>query len=132
MILVGARVIDEARSATVLTIFHPLSSAKQAGIAARKFKRMYRVAGLIGKSVSRRAWCRDHMHLQTPPLPASTSRADMLRLNRSEVHTSALQSLMRISYAVLCLNKTTIRATTSTSLRIIIDTLLKRAHVTSK
>src|SRR3546814_16628714 len=51
-------------------------------LAARKFKRMYRVAGLIGKSVSRRAWCRDHMHLQKPPLPASTSRADMLRLNR--------------------------------------------------
>src|SRR3546814_5500606 len=122
---------------------------------------MYRVAGLIGKSVSRRAWCRDHMHLQTPPLPASTSRADMLRLNRetavlplacqsgirlsshlrarpgalgqgvpaagagdenacrrrcavparqrlrrSEEHTSELQSLMRISYAVLCLKKT--------------------------
>src|SRR3546814_10290296 len=99
---------------------------------------MYRVAGLIGKSVSRRAWCRDHMHLQTPPLPASTSRADMLRLNRetavlllacqsgirlssrlenkpsstlkvsasrSEEHTSELQSLMRISYAVFCLKK---------------------------
>src|SRR3546814_9185098 len=87
-------------------------------LAARKFKRMYRVAGLIGKSVSRRAWCRDHMHLQTPPLPASTSRTDMLRLNReaavlllacqsgirlssrlenkrSEEHTSELQSLMR-------------------------------------
>src|SRR3546814_373334 len=98
MILVGARVIDEARSATVLTIFHPLSSAKQAGIAARKFKRMYRVAGLIGKSVSRRAWCRDHMHLQTPPLPASTSRADMLRLNReTAVLPLACQSGIRLS-----------------------------------
>src|SRR3546814_4927449 len=28
-----------------------------------------------------------------------------LRIERSEEHTSALQSLMRISYAVFCLNK---------------------------
>src|SRR3546814_10826437 len=113
---------------------------------------MYRVAGLIGKSVSRRAWCRDHMHLQTPPLPASTSRADMLRLNRetavlllacqsgirlssrlehkpsstlkvralgvehnsrSEGHTSELQSLMRNTYAVFCLNTKNTRNETS-------------------
>src|SRR3546814_12053089 len=59
---------------------------------------MYRVAGLIGKSVSRRAWCRDHMHLQTPPLPASTSRADMLRLNReTAVLLLACQSGIRLS-----------------------------------
>src|SRR3546814_7977312 len=33
-------------------------------------------------------------------------RADCLRINgRSEEHTSELQSLMRISYAVFCLNK---------------------------
>src|SRR3546814_5387150 len=31
---------------------------------------------------------------------------------RSEEHTSELQSLMRISYAVICLKKTTIRYTT--------------------
>src|SRR3546814_10095392 len=30
---------------------------------------------------------------------------DMLRSNRSEEHTSELQSLMRSSYAVFCLNK---------------------------
>src|SRR3546814_9963914 len=30
-----------------------------------------------------------------------------LRVNRSEEHTSELQSLMRISYAVFCLNKKT-------------------------
>src|SRR3546814_1720720 len=31
--------------------------------------------------------------------------ADIDRLNRSEEHTSELQSLMRISYAVFCLKK---------------------------
>src|SRR3546814_1002438 len=35
--------------------------------------------------------------------PANTS--NMARLTRSEEHTSELQSLMRISYAVFCLNK---------------------------
>src|SRR3546814_3947139 len=36
-----------------------------------------------------------------PPVPAVSSRAD----RRSEEHTSELQSLMRISYAVFCLKK---------------------------
>src|SRR3546814_5136058 len=34
---------------------------------------------------------------------------DVLRLSRSEEHTSELQSLMRISYAVFCLKKKTMR-----------------------
>src|SRR3546814_9400778 len=34
---------------------------------------------------------------------------------RSEEHTSELQSLMRISYAVFCLKKKTITATTATT-----------------
>src|SRR3546814_1581768 len=34
---------------------------------------------------------------------------------RSEEHTSELQSLMRISYAVFCLKKKTIKASTRTS-----------------
>src|SRR3546814_1463771 len=36
---------------------------------------------------------------------AAPGVAMMLLLNRSEEHTSELQSLMRISYAVFCLNK---------------------------
>src|SRR3546814_2194771 len=40
------------------------------------------------------------------PSLASSSRISKLReLRRSEEHTSELQSLMRISYAVFCLNK---------------------------
>src|SRR3546814_3356040 len=39
--------------------------------------------------------------------------ADELKIDRSEEHTSELQSLMRISYAVFCLKKKTKRETTS-------------------
>src|SRR3546814_6381317 len=45
------------------------------------------------------------------PLIVGTSNADAVRylrhVSRSEEHTSELQSLMRISYAVLCLKKKT-------------------------
>src|SRR3546814_8043496 len=37
-----------------------------------------------------------------------TSAMDQARAHRSEEHTSELQSLMRISYAVFCLKKTNI------------------------
>src|SRR3546814_5463170 len=36
---------------------------------------------------------------------AATMVAGLLKLDRSEEHTSELQSLMRISYAVFCLKK---------------------------
>src|SRR3546814_1793871 len=44
--------------------------------------------------------------LFSKPLPASKLGA-LLRAGRSEEHTSELQSLMRISYAVFCLKKKT-------------------------
>src|SRR3546814_6480444 len=37
--------------------------------------------------------------------PGISSLADLPRIERSEEHTSELQSLMRISYAVFCLKK---------------------------
>src|SRR3546814_8513069 len=39
--------------------------------------------------------------------PGSKTARDLFRAHRSEEHTSDLQSLMRISYAVFCLNKKT-------------------------
>src|SRR3546814_3617317 len=39
----------------------------------------------------------------TPPVEAAMQK--MMAANRSEEHTSELQSLMRISYAVFCLKK---------------------------
>src|SRR3546814_5010407 len=41
------------------------------------------------------------------PLEARDRRYVVLRSRRSEEHTSELQSLMRISYAVFCLKKKT-------------------------
>src|SRR3546814_3595982 len=41
--------------------------------------------------------------------------ADRARQRRSEEHTSELQSLMRISYAVFCLKKKNTRANTTTT-----------------
>src|SRR3546814_4280909 len=46
-----------------------------------------------------------HAHRSSPIGPAL--KAKMSRARRSEEHTSELQSLMRISYAVFCLNKNT-------------------------
>src|SRR3546814_3370503 len=42
---------------------------------------------------------------ELPRSPAFTGSAGVLYRNRSEEHTSELQSLMRISYAVFCLKK---------------------------
>src|SRR3546814_8441613 len=45
--------------------------------------------------------------LGTPPAPTTTQDAPTATLsNKSEEHTSELQSLMRISYAVFCLKNT--------------------------
>src|SRR3546814_7506681 len=45
-------------------------------------------------------------HRRLPPSPTSTRRAlNAGPSSRSEEHTSELQSLMRISYAVFCLKK---------------------------
>src|SRR3546814_9640737 len=45
--------------------------------------------------------------LITPPIAWLPHRIDCGPRNRSEEHTSELQSLMRISYAVFCLKKKT-------------------------
>src|SRR3546814_8339179 len=47
-------------------------------------------------------------HGETPVAPSAVAAADdHFTASRSEEHTSELQSLMRISYAVFCLNKNT-------------------------
>src|SRR3546814_10673905 len=49
----------------------------------------------------------------TQSIHAQRHQARLTFRVRSEEHTSALQSLMRISYAVFCLNKTTLITPTS-------------------
>src|SRR3546814_5217884 len=61
-------------------------------------------------------------HRGHPPLPAADRPAEAADIvvvrelvrTRSEEHTSELQSLMRISYAVFCLKKKTKHTTTNT------------------
>src|SRR3546814_8309253 len=54
-----------------------------------------------------------HLDVRIPPLPLVARRGDDVVIQgpdgvvRSEEHTSKLQSLMRISYAVFCLKKKT-------------------------
>src|SRR3546814_1602619 len=57
--------------------------------------------------VAPRLACFDARHEDAPPPRASARAVRHLRLRRSEEHTSELQSLMRISYAVFCLKKKT-------------------------
>src|SRR3546814_7177877 len=49
----------------------------------------------------------DHWHpvVRGPPTQHARQHVDPDRIQRSEEHTSELQSLMRISYAVFCLKK---------------------------
>src|SRR3546814_8151489 len=61
---------------------------------------------VIQKTLARSGMHRKHRQSSLgSPLrrPSSASRSD--RFSRSEEHTSELQSLMRISYAVFCLKK---------------------------
>src|SRR3546814_6791148 len=60
--------------------------------------------GLSGRGGKSRR-CARNSRVKKPTIPATTLPSS--RLNRSEDHTSELQSLMRISYAVFCLKKNT-------------------------
>src|SRR3546814_187523 len=73
-------------------------------------------AGLVGADGSTHAGSFDVTYLATLPnfvVMAAADEAELVHMTytaaeyRSEEHTSELQSLMRISYAVFCLKKTT-------------------------
>src|SRR3546814_5455419 len=69
---------------------------------------LHRLGGSDGAEHNRLAQARDDRAIG---LAGNLARFERQRfaapLDRSEEHTSELQSLMRISYAVFCLNKTT-------------------------
>src|SRR3546814_6586091 len=62
---------------------------------------------------------RDHLVRAREILGVRTLRSDEARTGRSEEHTSELQSLMRISYAVFCLKKKKKKQVYSTCLELI-------------
>src|SRR3546814_2708568 len=87
------------------TGFSPI--VRQAGLGSSALEHMREVerteAGRLFSSRSSAAIVLQARSLRDGPVPAFTvAYAD---LERSEEHTSELQSLMRISYAVFCLKK---------------------------
>src|SRR3546814_15393463 len=59
----------------------------------------------LGVGLPRGVLLQGPLQLLPAPLGAEIGRIDLLHAPRSEEHTSELQSLMRISYAVFCLQK---------------------------
>src|SRR3546814_8109562 len=76
------------RARAMATIVEAMSRAKEAGLAP----------GDLGAALRLVDWSAEGLMLTRATLPAR-------RIKRSEEHTSELQSLMRISYAVFCLKK---------------------------
>src|SRR3546814_4252787 len=73
--------------------------------------------GLVDQLAHLRGACRTYrpvgiVEIETAFVPFETEIGDQFLGLRSEEHTSELQSLMRISYAVFCLKKTNINYTT--------------------
>src|SRR3546814_4104120 len=98
--------VDEASEATrIVQLVYP----RQADIAANRISILTPVgAGLIG--------LREGQSILWPDREGNERRLTIGKVRqagcRSEEHTSELQSLMRISYAVFCLNKKTNRTNT--------------------
>src|SRR3546814_3488030 len=62
-------------------------------------------AALVGDVIGRESAAHRPLPLFPGPPPSDQHRLRDRRKTRSEEHTSELQSLMRISYAVFCLKK---------------------------
>src|SRR3546814_1659482 len=73
--------------------------------------RKTRSEGVARRGVSASSVAAAKKRAGTPRLADSSSTAVSSALRRSEEHTSELQSLMRISYAVFCLEKKDIKTT---------------------
>src|SRR3546814_9255968 len=71
--------------------------------AGRRMVR-FRGNGIMNEATESAVWHPFTQHGLGEPIPL-IERAAGARLYRSEEHTSELQSLMRISYAVFCLKK---------------------------
>src|SRR3546814_6176820 len=67
--------------------------------------RLYRAGDMSGREKAGQEMAGMAKSLERDPQVESLLRGRSRELGRSEEHTSELQSLMRISYAVFCLNK---------------------------
>src|SRR3546814_1515346 len=87
-----------------------------------------------GHAVARRIVLRQQQHRKTLADQRHRAVANLGRAERSEEHTSELQSLMRISYAVFCLKKkkNTKKITTQNAKTSIILLTQQKTHTTHK
>src|SRR3546814_8890081 len=99
------------RSATAflpssMTTFMNLASSTLPNLGSGRISRLdtSRRRGMLLPCVCSVEPCHEHGHGRPPGRPL-TCRAPPDLAGRSEEHTSELQSLMRISYAVFCLEK---------------------------
>src|SRR3546814_6087983 len=81
------------------------SLARMPGAGASRRAMVVGTAWPISLATSNRGGCRGLPKLTT--MTRSSWKSKTMRAVRSEEHTSELQSLMRISYAVFCLKKKT-------------------------
>src|SRR3546814_2727215 len=87
------------RSTRTDTLF-PYTTLFRSARLERGGRRAYRLLAALGPP---------HAPRRRLDLSAAARRRDPFRRQRSEEHTSELQSLMRISYAVFCLKKKNIK-----------------------
>src|SRR3546814_1505269 len=86
---------------------HPRNSAAAlASVAGCGAHRLQRLPASRDSPAKQKLWISTAMQKKKPPgEPGGKFNREALQGTRSEEHTSELQSLMRISYAVFCLKK---------------------------
>src|SRR3546814_7707518 len=91
------------------TLFRSLQQHRRRGAAAEQMQRQLQAVGAPAEVAADRPVQPERLHEPS----AMSGTAD----RRSEEHTSELQSLMRISYAVFCLKKKKIKQNTHINTR---------------
>src|SRR3546814_5176152 len=109
--------IDAARSAAARRLIaNPISSTEKTASPTPKWSADWRSIRPAGSGRPRvRFICASRSasyHMLSAPAAPAPSAMHSTAVNRSEEHTSELQSLMRISYAVFCLKKKNNKITT--------------------
>src|SRR3546814_5894473 len=89
------------------TLFRPRTDPRRSGAAHRRSPRSSRPPARSRSRDAEDAPAARRGFVRRTLAPRRRDAGGFLALLRSEEHTSELQSLMRISYAVFCLKKTT-------------------------
>src|SRR3546814_6367440 len=122
---------NEPATTEIYTFWHTLS--RHDALPSSRRLALYRSRGLH-REVWRRRILRPHRPVRPPGRPVRADRcAQPVGQERSEEHTSELQSLMRISYAVFCLqNKIITKHVVTQTLSRVRTQLAHQPHMTHK